>query len=147
MWPPFCTEKLLSPCIASLLRVGMDDGFALVETAEPLQDSPLPLAETANAARFKTFAVNVPPASSRPWFADATSMFALALWFAALILNKTIALFVVASSTTAIDPPTAGWSYAANTVPSSCRYHELNALPVMLQTSALRVTVAVVVGM
>jgi hypothetical protein len=35
---------------------------------------------------------------------------------------------------------------SANTVPSSCRYHELNALPVMLATSAARVTVAVVVG-
>jgi type III secretory pathway component EscS len=36
---------------------------------------------------------------------------------------------------------------SANTVPSSCRYHPENALPVILATSAARVAVASVVGM
>ena len=36
---------------------------------------------------------------------------------------------------------------SANTVPSSCRYQELKFAPVMLATSAARVTVAEVVGM
>ena len=36
---------------------------------------------------------------------------------------------------------------APSKVPSSCRYQEENALPVLLATSALRVTAAVVVGM
>ena len=61
--------------------------------------------------------------------------------------NEEIILFPADPSSTAKIDEATGELALANPVPSSCRYQEENALPVLLATSALRVTAAVVVGM
>ena len=128
-------------CVAVTVPIAVED-----VSSDPNMEFPWLALENAVACLYGVFKTKEPPATA---YAHETSTLApvkLGLNLEALgsiLLTfppPLIATKPVAPPDEAVDPST-------YKVPSSCRYHELNAVPVMVATSAALVAAALVVGM